>query len=127
VLVQYSPPGSQAFANDHSLIRVPTDQQWVRSETQFQADSNTSILLSLLKTQRQQPGASAMREAESLRARLNRAMRQMVLAQPPLKFLGKYLIVQDHAEGGQAFVQFARGGDGGFFQYAIKCALRSET
>jgi hypothetical protein len=46
----------------------------------------------------------------------------MALAQPPMKFLGKYLVMQDCAEGGQAFVQFARGGEGGFFQYAIKCA-----
>lgn len=63
------------------------------------------------------PGGA--RDTDSLAAALT-AMRD---ATPPERFMGKYLLMPDGASGGQATVQFARGGNGGFLQYAIKCAV----
>ena len=51
------------------------------------------------------------------------ALENMAQASPPALLAGKYMLLDERAAGSQAVVAFARGGDGGFFQYAIKCAL----
>jgi hypothetical protein len=36
-------------------------------------------------------------------------------------FAGRFRITKERRSGAQALVQFARGGEDGFFQHAIKC------
>jgi hypothetical protein len=58
--------------------------------------------------------------AQGPHAQLQAALENMAACDPPQRFLGKYIITGERMMGGQAVVQFARGGDGGFFQFAIK-------
>jgi hypothetical protein len=58
--------------------------------------------------------------AQGPHAQLKAALENMAACEPPHRFLGKYIITGERMMGGQAVVQFARGGDGGFFQFAIK-------
>ena len=58
--------------------------------------------------------------AASPRTRLETALDNM--ADAGELFAGRFMITRERFAGGQAMVQFARGGSDGFFQYAIKCA-----
>ena len=59
---------------------------------------------------------------EDTHVKLDRALANMRDAGPQEPFVGHYLLLKEQVQGGQALVVFARGRDGGFFQYAIKCA-----
>ena len=85
--------------------------------------SGSSAVANMLATQRPTPTLAEIMSAETQREQLERALQAMAASQPPDLFLGRFLIMQERKVGGQATVQFARSGDGGFFQYAIKCAL----
>ena len=76
---------------------------------------------SMVATQRPAPALAEMMSAEAHKEQLERTLYTMTTSQPPELFMGRFLLMQDRRGGGQAAVQFARGGDGGFFQYAIKC------
>ena len=56
------------------------------------------------------------------RAQLVTALEHISREHPPPVFAGRYVLLQERVSGGQAVVNFARGADGGYFQYAIKCA-----
>ena len=68
------------------------------------------------------PALAQTQDGGSEAAKLRVALENMAAAEPAGRFLGKYIITPERNSGGQATVQFARGGAGGFFQYAIKCA-----
>ena len=55
------------------------------------------------------------------RAMLVTALEHMAREHPASVFAGRYVLLQERVAGGQAVVNFARGADGGFFQFAIKC------
>ena len=94
-----------------------------RPSQAFTSDVNeTSLLLSLLRTARPVATDAGAHAALSARGRLHFAIHRMATAQPPQRFLGRFIVTEEHAEGGQAVVHYARGGATGFFQYAIKCA-----
>ena len=76
----------------------------------------------MLATQRPAPALADMLSAEARREQLERTLYSMATGQPQELFMGRFMLMQERRSGGQATVQFARGGDGGFFQYAIKCA-----
>jgi hypothetical protein len=80
--------------------------------------TGTDAVLELMRTQRPNKAWVGL----PLKEQLERALQRMANAGQQEPFLGRFLIMQEHSMGGQARVQFARGGDGGFFQYAIKCA-----
>ena len=80
------------------------------------------LIATMLATQRPTQSLASIMASESLREQLAAALQAMEHAQPPEKFMGKYIVVEDRRSGGQATVQFVRGGAGGFFQYAVKCA-----
>ena len=56
--------------------------------------------------------------------RLLCALDNMSCSDPPPLFAGRYVMLRDRAGGGQSVVNFARGADGGFTQFAIKCVGR---
>ena len=56
------------------------------------------------------------------RAQLVAALEHISREHPPPVFAGRYVLLQERVSGGQAVVNFARGRDGGYFQYAIKFA-----
>ena len=76
---------------------------------------------SMVATQRPPQALAETLSAEAQKEQLQRALYTMAVSQPAELFMGQYTLMQDRRGGGQASVQFARGGDGGFFQYAIKC------
>ena len=51
-----------------------------------------------------------------------RAIDNMNAANPPRVFAEQFYLLNERIVGGQALVNFARDRDGGFFQYAVKCA-----
>ena len=53
--------------------------------------------------------------------RLLCALDNMSCSDPPPLFARRYVMLRDRAGGGQSVVNFARGADGGFTQFAIKC------
>ena len=57
------------------------------------------------------------------RAQLVAALEHISREHPPPVFAGRYVLLQERVSGGQAVVNFARGRDGGYFQYALKHAL----
>jgi hypothetical protein len=77
----------------------------------------------MLSTQRPKPTLAELKRSEDKRALLERGLAMMATGNPPELFLGRFLIMSETRAGGQALVQFARGGEDGFFQYAIKCAF----
>ena len=81
----------------------------------------STYIATMLATQRPLPSLADMLSADSQRDQLTAALQATQDARPPEMFMGRYLIMKERRSGGQATVQFARGGDGGFFQYAIKC------
>jgi hypothetical protein len=68
-------------------------------------------------------GVDRTMAADTRRGRLDTALQN--LAASGELFLGKYIITKEMPKpGSQAVVAFARGGEGGYFQYAIKYAAR---
>ena len=84
-----------------------------------------AVLETVLGTQRPATELARVPSADGKQAQLVAALQAMERASPPELFMGKYHVVRDRVSGGQATVQFVRGGEGGFFQYAIKCARPS--
>ena len=55
-------------------------------------------------------------------AKLLCALENLAAADPPRVFARRYVLLQERSVGGQAVVNYARGRDGGLFQYALKNA-----
>jgi hypothetical protein len=66
-------------------------------------------------------------EAPTPMARLERALDNIIMANTPELFAGKYVLLSERVVGGQGLVLFARSSDGGFRQFAIKCATKAFT
>ena len=65
--------------------------------------------------------AATLAEPDAL-AQLRTALENVAATKPAVDFAGRYLLLQERVEGGQAVVNFARDANGGVSQYAIKCA-----
>ena len=81
----------------------------------------------MLATQRPTQSLASIMASASQRDQLAAALQAMENAQPPEKFMGKYIVIDERRSGGQATVQFVRGGAGGFFQYAVKCVATGRS
>ena len=64
-------------------------------------------------------------DATDAKEQLLCALDNMAGERPQEPFAGRYILLRERVEGGQAVVNFARDEQGGFFQYAIKCAPNS--
>ena len=56
-------------------------------------------------------------------AKLLCALENLASADPPRVFARRYVLLQERSVGGQAVVNYARGRDGGLYQYALKNEL----
>jgi hypothetical protein len=54
---------------------------------------------------------------------LERPLDNLMAMRPPGLFNGRFTLLRERTRGGQALVQMAHDADGGFYQYAIKCAF----
>ena len=55
------------------------------------------------------------------------ALQNQALATPAQVFAGKYTLLDERVTAGQSVVNFARNANGGFHQYALKCAVCANT
>ena len=62
-----------------------------------------------------------------MRSKLSTALHNMAEQEPPMLFAGRFQLLAEQCQGGQAVVQFARDMLGSLKQFAIKCACLLDT
>jgi hypothetical protein len=106
-----------------TLTSVTNGSQRIQARTMYPVPSSvagTEAVLELLRTQKLMP-ANQSWAAPSRREHLEEVLHHMATAHQPELFIGRFLLMRERTASGQAVIQFARSGDGGFYQYAIKC------